>query len=233
MKARALSLAACFAVAATSTSIAQVYSVNAVGYVNRSVSPGGYCILANPLNGNPDNNLNTILPLPDEFVGASIYRFNPAMQAYRDTIQWVPGGWLATDPADLIINPGEGFFLQNVAGVPLNVTFTGEVPSGTTQNPIAGDGKYSIRSALVPRGGPLGWIGLPGSLEFPSRTGDSIFIFNCATQQYEETIQYVDGAGWLSGAYPPEGPFIEPGTGFFVQSVAPGSVVWTMTFSVN
>jgi hypothetical protein len=109
----------------------------------------------------------------------------------------------------------------------------GEVPSGTTQNPILGDNNYSIRSAIVPRGQPLGWVGQANTLEFPARTGDSVFLFDPATQQYKETIQYVEGPGWLSGEFPAEGPTIAPGTGFFVQSVSPGPVNWTMTFTVN
>jgi len=234
MRTKTLLITAALAAAGLVSASAQVFSVNAVGYVNVSVPAGGYAIIANPLNGNPDNNLNTILPLPDEFVGASIYRFNPATQSYRDTMQWVPGpGWLSSAPEDLVVNPGEGFFLQNVSGSPLNATLVGEVPSGTTQNQILGDNNYQIRSAVVPRGQALGWVGQANTLEFPARTGDSVFLFDPATQQYKETIQYVEGAGWLSGEFPPEGPTIAPGTGFFVQSVAPGNASWTMTFTVN
>jgi len=232
MRTKTLLLTAALSAAGLASSMAQVYSVNAVGYVNISVPAGGYAIIANPLN-NTNNDLNTTLPLPDEYTGTSIYRFNPATQSYRDTMQWVGGvGWLASDPADLVINPGEGFFIQNVAGSALNATFVGEVPSGTTQNPIRGNNAYQIRSAVVPKGAPLGWVGLANSLEFPADTGDSVFIFDSATQQYKETIQYVDGAGWLSGEYPLEGPTIAPATGFFVQKVAPDRT-WTMSFTVN
>jgi len=236
MRTKTLLLTAALSAAGLLPSMAQVFSVNAVGYVNQTIPANGYAIVANPLNGNPDNNLNTILPLPNDgsYDGAGIYRFNPSTQGYRDTMQWVSGaGWLASDPADLVVAPGEGFFLQNVAGSPLNVTFVGEVPSGTTHNPILGSGKYQIRSAIVPKGLPIGWVGLANSLGFPAATGDSLFIFDKNTQSYKDTVQYVDGAGWLSSDYPPEGPTIDPGTGFFVQKVEANNPNWDMTFSVN
>jgi hypothetical protein len=236
MRTKTLLLTAALSAAGLVTSMAQVFSVNAVGYVNQTVPPGGYAILANPLNGNPDNNLNTILPLADEFVGTSIYRFNPTTQNYRDTMVWVPGpGWLASDPSDLIVAPGEGFFVQNVSGSPLNITFVGEVPGGTTHNTILAMGKYQIRSAIVPRGQAIGWVGLANSLEFPAATGDSLFIFDPTIQNYKDTVVYVEGPGWLSSDYPPEGPTINPGTGFFVQKTeeSVASRDWQMTFSVN
>jgi hypothetical protein len=234
MKAKAILVAGIFAFAAAFPSFAQVYSVNAVGFAKVTVPANGYMMLANPLNGSPDNNLNTILPLPDGYDGASVYRFNPAIQSYRDTMQWVGGvGWLASDPADLLIAPGEGFFIQNIAPTPLSITFLGEVPSGIRHNPILGNGKYQMLSSIVPKAGRLGWPGLPGTLEFPACTGDSIFIFDPICQCYRETYQYVDGFGWYHDVDPPEGPFIDVANGFFLQRVCPDDVLWTMTFSVG
>jgi hypothetical protein len=213
--------------------MAQVFSVNAVGYVNQAVPANGYAILSNPLNGNPDNNLDTTMALPDAYNGANIYRFNAATQRYYETMTFIAGfGWLAADDADKVINPGEGFFLQNVAGVPLNVTFVGEVPSGNTLNNIPGGNKYSIKSALVPKGGRLGWTGLAGSLEFPAENGDNVYVFNPATQRYKETYNYIDGLGWFHDVDPVEGPDVQPGTGFFVQKLG-ATRDWAMSFSVG
>jgi hypothetical protein len=237
MNAKALSLAAACGLAATSTSIAQVYSVNLVGYVKREISPQGYCILAVPLNGSPNNNINSTIQLPHDgtYDGTSIYRFNRPTQAYRETIQWISNvGWLASDPEDLILNPGEGFFMQNVASVPLSLIFVGEVPLGVLNNPLPGPNAYAIRSSVVPKGGRLGWPGLPDSLEFPADDGDSVYIYDCATQRYRETYQYVSGFGWLHDVDPPEGPYIEPATGFFIQKgPSATSTTWVQSFSVN
>jgi hypothetical protein len=217
--------------------MAQVYSVNAVGYVNITVPANGYRIISNPLNGT-NNSVNTILPLPQDgsYDGAAIYRFNPDNQQYRDTIQFLSGlGWLSAEDPDPTINPGEGFFLQNVAGVPLNLTFVGEVPSGTLNNPLPPANQYSIRSSIVPKGGRVGFVGQAGTLEFPAEDGDALYVFNHNTQQYDDTWQFLTGLGWLSAADPnTDGPQLDPGNGLFIQkgSAAVNSQ-WTQTFSVN
>jgi hypothetical protein len=236
MRTKTLLLTAALSAAGLATSMAQVYSVNAVGYVNQSVPAGGYAIISVPLNGNPNNDINNTIPLPQDgsFDGANIYRFDAPNQRYRGTMSFVSGlGWLAEDPADVIINPGEGFFLQNVAGVALPLTFVGDVPAGSpTLNPIQGGNKYTITAALVPKGGRVGWEGLAGSLEFPADDGDSLYVFDKTTQRYKETYAYVTGLGWLHDVDPPEGPDMQPGNGFWIQKQAPGRD-WRMTFTVN
>jgi hypothetical protein len=217
--------------------MAQVYSVNAVGYVNITVPANGYAILSNPLNGT-NNSVNTILPLPQDgsYDGASIYRFDPLNQQYLDTIQFLSGlGWLSAADPDPTINPGEGFFLQNVAAQPLNLTFVGEVPAGTLNNPLPAANLYSIRSSVVPKGGRLGWIGQAGTLEFPAEDGDAIYVFNSGTQSYDDTWQYLTGLGWLSATDPnTDGPLINPANGFFVQKGSTATIQnWQQSFSVN
>jgi hypothetical protein len=214
--------------------MAQVYSVNAVGYVNQIIPAGGYSILGNPLNGT-NNSLNTILPLPNGYDGCNIYRFDPLTQSYLDSVAWIEGfGWLSASDPDPTINPGEGFFFQNAGGSSLTVTFVGEVPQGAVlNNPIVGGNKYSIRSSIVPKGLKLGNVGIANTLEFPANDGDNVYIFDPVIQQYKDTYSYIDGLGWISGSDPdPDGPLIAPGTGFFSQKTAPDRV-WTQSFSVN
>jgi len=237
MRTKTLLLTAALSAAGLATSMAQVYSVNAVGYVNKTVPAFGYCILANPLNGT-NNSLNTVLPLPPGYDGSNIYRFDPATQGYLDSIAWIEGfGWFSPSDPDPTVNPGEGFFLQNSANQSLTVTFVGEVPSGTLNNPVAGNNRYSIRSSIVPKGLRLGdtdpATGTANTLEFPADDGDNVYIFNCVTQQYDDSYAYIAGFGWFSPSDPdPDGPLIEPGSGFFSQKAAPDRV-WVQTFSVN
>jgi hypothetical protein len=238
MRTKTLLITAALSAAGLVGASAQVFSVNAVGYVNLTIPPNGYAIISNPLNGNPDNRCNTILPLPQDgsYDGSAIYRFNPSNQQYRDTIQFLSGlGWLSAEDPDPTINPGEGFFLQNSAGQALNITMVGEVPSGTQVNPLPGPNQYSIRSSIVPRGGRLGFIGQAGTLEFPAEDGDALYIFNSTTQQYDDTWQFLSGLGWLSASDPnTDGPLINPGNGFFVQKGSTAAnTSWTQTFSVN
>jgi len=232
-------LAASLALAAITSSIAQpvggAVSDNQVAYVNVTIPAGGYRIISNPLTNGTDS-LNVFLPVPDGFDGTSIYRFDCGTQNYRDTMQWVTGpGWLASAPADLIIHPGEGFFVQNIAGIPLTLTMMGEVPAGTLNNTILGANRYCIEASVLPVAGRLGWVGntIATNLSFPSATGDSVFVFDAATQSYKDTYQYVQDVGWLSNSDPVDGPMIDVAEGFFVQRVAANNALWRQTYSVK
>jgi hypothetical protein len=238
MRTKALLLTAALSAAGVATSMAQVYSVNAVGYVNRSVNPG-LAIVANPLNGT-NNNLNTILPLaPDGSQdGVTIYRFNVAQQNYSDAIQWVGGfGWFSANiNEDYTINPGEAFFLQNSLAGPLNITFVGDVPQGSLHNPFPGANNLALRSSQVPQEAPIGDPSQANTLGFPAMEGDTLYLFNPVTQSYKNAYQFVNGFGWFSANADdpgPAGPTIPVATGFFVQGVGALSRSWDRTFSVN
>src|SRR6266851_4855036 len=62
MRTKTLVLTAAISAAALATSMAQVVSVNAVGYVRVTVAAGNLQLLANPLN-QTNNDLNFILQL--------------------------------------------------------------------------------------------------------------------------------------------------------------------------
>src|SRR5687767_14308866 len=148
MRTKTLLLTAALSAAGLATSMAQVYSVNAVGYVNQTVPAGAFAMLAIPLN-NPTNDLNLTLPLAADGSqdGCAIYRFDTAAQTYYETMIFsaADGGWLAANDSDRMIAPGEGFFFRNATGVPLTTTFVGEVLSGTQNNEIPGPNRFTLR----------------------------------------------------------------------------------------
>jgi hypothetical protein len=236
MRTKTLLLTIALGAAGVAASSAQVYSVNAVGYVNLSLV-NGYTLIANPLNGT-DNSLNTILPLPASADGTTIFRFKPAVQNYGEAIQFFAGfGWFTvdTDPNWLTLPPGVGVFIQPSGPTPLNVTFVGEVPQGNLSNQLRGGNAYQIVGSQVPQALPIGDTATPNTLNFPAAEGDVVFIFNSPTQTYKEAYQYFGGFGWFS-VNPddpgPVGPTIPVATSFFVQKAGP-DVAWTRTFSVN
>jgi hypothetical protein len=239
MRTKTLLLTIALGAAGVAASSAQVYSVNAVGYVNLSIL-SGYNLIANPLNGT-DNNLNTILPLANDGDGTTIFRFKPGIQNYGDAIQFFAGfGWFTVDvdPNWLVLPPGEGVFIQPGPStpVPLNVTFVGEVPQGTLTTDLVGNGAYQILSSVVPQALPLGDGATPNTLQFPAVDGDNVFIFNAATQTYKDPYQYFGGFGWFS-VNPddpgPVGPTIPVATSFFVTKAGAASQQWTRNFTVN
>ncbi len=253
MRTKTLVLTAAISAAALATSMAQVFSVNAVGYVKVTVPTGKLLLLANPLN-QPNNDLNIILPLKDDGSqdGFTIYRFDPTTQAYHNAIGWAGNGagmggvWLTadSDPNATVINPGEGFFAYNITAGDVDLTFVGEVMQGNLSNPIPGNGAFSIRASQVPQSSNLGDPSQAGSLLFPAIEGDTVYTFNLGTQAYDNAYGYFGTPGvgvlgtdygWLHADTPADfgGPVLAVGASFFVLKVGAAVQAWTRTFSVN
>jgi hypothetical protein len=233
MRTKTLLLTAALGAAGIASSMAQVYSANAVGYVNLSLG-SGFTIIANPLNGT-NNHLNTILPLPDTAAGTILYRFNPLTQGYVTATFFgsEDGGWFSDSPANLILNPGEGAFIRVEGPTPLNITFVGEVPQGNLSHNIQAN--FSIQASEVPQALPVGPAQTSptvATLGFPATEGDIIYVFDSATQGYKVYSYFAD-FGWSSGVpgSTVDGPVIPVGTGFFVDKVA--TTAWSRNFTVN
>lgn len=221
MRTKTLLLTAAFVAAGVATSMAQVYSQNVVGYVNKSIplKTGAaltYAILANPLNGT-NNNINTVIPTAPE--GSQLFKFSGGLFESPETFitgaGWIPG------TAELL--PGEGFFIavdNAVAANPTTLTFVGEVPQGNLSTPVPNG--YSIKASPVPQeGGVTGVLGLTPASE------SQIFTWNIADQRYNDPFTYIDGAGWI-----PSDPVIPVGEGFFLLNPG-GAFNWTRNFTVQ
>ncbi len=217
MRTKTLLLTAALFAAGIAASMAQVYSVNSVGYVNKTLVTG-YSLISNPLNGT-NNLLSTILPAPPD--GTSVLKWDPAAQGFSSTSPlYIDGlGWLD----DMAFNPGEGFFVSN-PGSSVTVTFVGEVPQGSLTNGIAG-GAYTLLANVVPQA-----IALDApEVNFPALDGDSVLLWNPAAQTFSDVSPlYIDGLGWL-----PSAPLPAVGEGFFLSSALGAPRSWVRTFSVN
>ena len=217
MRTKTLLLTAALSAAGIATSQAQVYSVNAVGYVNTPLVRG-YNLISNPLdnkaqNGNQIQNLFASLP-----PGSQIFKFNGTRFDLAE--QDVLGGGITGAAATMTVMPGEGVFvlIPNDAPAQSTITFVGEVPSGNLSNPIPAG--FSIRASQVPQAGTA------TSLAFPAGEGDQIFVFNEATQRYSTHSFSEILGGWDTE------PQIEVGEAFFVNNVS-GAKNWTRTFNIN
>ncbi|MEO7676157.1 MAG: hypothetical protein ABIV39_05265 [Verrucomicrobiota bacterium] len=208
MRTKTLLLTAVLSVAAAASSMADVFSVNVVGYVNTVLRPG-FNMIANPLRGT-NNGINTLIPTPG--VGSLLYKLGASGSFDQIAENFGPGNW----DVNLTLAPGEGAFIQ-VPALTTN-TFVGEVIQGTTTNNIPAG--FSIRSSIVPQSAGLTGV---GGLEFPAVTGDIVFLFNAATQAY--SIHEYFGPNWDVLPVP------AVGQSFWVQKAAPAS--WVRTFNVN
>jgi hypothetical protein len=209
MRTKALLLTAAVIAAGIGTSVAQqVFSANAVGYVNVSL-PVGFSMIANPLNGT-NNTLSTILPTVPEFT--ELYPFDPASQQFLGASTYIGGEW----DVNYTLNPGDGAFVRLAEAA--TVTFIGEVPQGNLSNPLSAN--FQIKASQVPQAG-----GLTGDLGYPAAEFDVVYKFDRAAQQFESAYTFI------GGAWDPADPQLGLAESVFIQRTAGGN--WTRTFNVN
>src|SRR5258705_7464824 len=218
MRTKTLLLTAVLAEAASASSMKEVYSVKMVGYINQAI-PSGFSMVANQLNGSPDNKVTTVLAAPSN--GTQVFKFNPATGGYI-FIQFVDGA-LEGDDLNMTLAPGEGVFLSSPGAQ--TATFVGEVALSSSVPLPAG---FSVVSSALPQSLPL-TPAPPSGLGFPVGNGDQIYQFNPLSGGYIFN-QYVDGAweGDNGGGAPT--PAI--GEAFFVQNGGTAKK-WDRTFTVG
>jgi hypothetical protein len=215
MRTKTLLLTAALLVAGAASSMAQVYSVNAVGYVNLSL-PKGFTMI-NHQFVQPSYKIKDVIP--SAVGGTIVYKFNN------------PGGYditifdefdLVWDKPDMNLNLGGGFFINPPA--PMTLTFVGEVPQGTLNTPTPTG--FNMVSSQVPQAGTataLGLVGDPGDIlyQFSNVGGYKIYIF--------DEFDLV----WTRNGVAEE-PSLGVSEAFFLNK-GPGSAhtAWTRTFTVN
>jgi hypothetical protein len=219
MRTKTLLLTAALSVAGIASSMAQVYSVNAVGYVNKTIHPG-FNLVSNPLIQS-NNAINVLIPTPPPLT--QVFLFTPGAGGGYSTYTYDPdlGGW-DPDPAGASINFGSGAFINNPTTTAFTLTSVGEVGQGTLANPVAAG--FSILSSKVPQTGAL-----QTTLGFPPAQLDTVYKF---------VNTGVPGGGYQTftfdndlGGWDPAEPSVDVGEAVFVNSLA--GHPWTRTFTVN
>ncbi len=188
--------------------MAQVYSVNAVGYINLSI-PAGFSLIANQLDAGTGNNIVSKLftTLPD---GTTLYKFSGG--AYIINGYSADAGW---DLPNMTLAPGEGTWIRNPGTAAISVTFVGNVPQGTLTTPVPAG--FSIISSQVPQSAQLDTV-----LGFPVVDGDTVYFYRTGKYVIDP---YSADAGWDTPPIP------NVGESFWVRTVV--AKTWTRTFSVN
>jgi hypothetical protein len=207
MRTKTLLLTAALSVATVATSMADVFSVNIVGYVNK-VYPTGYAIINNPLV-NSNNTVAQLFPNPPGFT--QIYKFSSG--GFEPANTFLFGNW--TDPA-MVLNPGQGAFI-NSPNVWTN-TYVGEVLLGSQTNNLAPG--YSLVGSKVPQAG-----GLQGTLGLTPGGFDTVYKFDTVAQTYGPANTYLFG-NWANGD-----PQIDVAEGFFYLNQQATTNSWARTFN--
>lgn len=210
MRTQLILTTAAIGVASSLGAIGQVYSVNAVGYINITVPAKSYVLAANQLNSGA-NKVSEVLPTAPD--GTVIFKYTQAAGFGANGVEF--GTW--GDP-NATVKPGEGFFLQNNGAAPITLTFVGEVPQGTLATALAKG--LNLISSQVPQAGLL-----VADLKFPAVDGDVVYQWDTAGQKYKAPN------GVEFGSFGGGEPTVAVGEGFFVNKFAASS--WDRTFSVN
>jgi hypothetical protein len=211
MRTKVLFVAAALSAAGIVSSMAQVYSVNVVGYVNTVLKPG-FNLIANPLETTA-NKISELFPAVD---GMGIFKYvNGAYQIANYDAGL--GEW----DNDFTLSPGEGAFVSNPTAGDVTVTFVGEIVEGAKVNPLPAG--WSMKSSMIPQGGAL-----VSALGFPVADGDGVFTYNTSkTPPGYDISNYDAGLGdWDAGE-----PVIGVGQAFFLNKAAAGS--WDRNFTVS
>lgn len=209
MRTKTLLLTAALAAAGAVTSMAQVYSVNAVGYVNLTI-PAGFSIIQNPLKA-ADNSVAAVIAAPPD--NTVLYIFSGGKYKVDS---FSGGSW---DDGTEAILPGQGFFIKNQSGAAFTLTFVGEVMQGNLSTPLAAG--FNLVGSQVPQAGIVDTdLGLtPGE-------NDVVYQFLPATQKY--AVDSFSGGSWDTAT----GPSVGVGEAFFYKN-SNAATSWNRTFSVN
>jgi len=210
MRTKSLLLAAALLGIAGASAMAQVYSVNAVGFVNVTLPANKFKLVANPLNSSDNKLSNLFKNVPN---GTAFYKFGTG--GYE--IAGFNNGW----DLDLPLNPGEGGWIKVPAGSDVVVTFVGEVPQSTA-GPLVMELRqgFQIISSIVPQKLPLTGAA-PDGMDFPAANGDTVYFFR--NNAYEICSYF--GTSWDTVPVP------EVGEAFWVRKAGPAT--WSRTFTVN
>jgi hypothetical protein len=222
MRTKTLLLTAALSAAGVATSMAQVFSVNAVGYVN-TVVPGGnkLALISNPLNAADNSVAGLFTDAAKAAGGLQVYKFVPGPSPTYKIFSFDPDFQEWDNPAASTetVTPGGGVFVRNPGANPVTITFVGEVPQGTALTTTIPVG-LSIVSSQVPQEGTLTDLG------FVPTGQDQVYQFDPATQSY-----------YIASYDPDFQEFDKPlkslkvGEAVFLRSEKANT--WTRSFSVN
>jgi len=210
MRTKTLLLTAALMAAGVASSMAQVYSVNAVGYVNLSI-PGGFSMIANQFIA-PSYKIKDLIPNPPP--GTVLYLFSNTGGYDVQTFDDIDLAWSPNPNATL--NLGGGAFILSPSL--FNLTFVGEVPQGTLNT--ATPAGFSILSSQVPQSAPISNLGLVGE------PADVLYKFSNTAGYVVYTFDDIDLV------WSPNEPSMGVGESFFLLKSGP-SRTWTRTFTVN
>ncbi len=219
--------------AATSMAQSNVYSLNIVGYANVPAR-SGYNFHTTPFRVTTaqTNGANEILPAnTGQYDGDAILKWTGHGWASANLDSSSPSGFSdsgGTPVGAPILNAGVGYLYFNGQGVSNNITYVGEVRTGTNTVSIPGSPEYAAVGSPAPLAG-----GVISVLQFSNATGaldgDAILKAVGAISGFSPSgFDSSSPTGFSdSGGTPIPEPTIAVGQGFFFDNVNAAPATWT------
>jgi hypothetical protein len=243
MRTKTLLLSALLGALGSVSVIAQtnVYSLNAVGYINVTLLPG-FNIISVPLITTPDNTVGTVLNnASGALTGNDVYFWSPST-GYSEDIAKTPGvGFQNTTNANgwsfngtNMASPGVGFWFDNKSGTNITVTFVGTVPTGAITNVLVNG--FNLVGSAVPMSGDLASNTISALTNY--NIGDTIYTYSATNAS--PYAEYVTASGIFAGHgyngnWTAAGDPIVPnvGQGFWYDNKVGTTVNWVENYSVS
>jgi hypothetical protein len=225
-----------------------VYSLNAVGYINVVLYPG-FNMVSVPLITSPDNTIGTVLNngtnAPVSLTGDNVYFYSPATGLYtEDTAANVgtlrgettnANGWSAG--GTLLASPGVGFWFQNRGTSPITNTFVGTVPSGPITNTLVSG--FNLVGSVVPVSGDIVSNTISAFTNY--NIGDDIYTFDPTQLPANQYTEYSivpstgrgSGVGYNHNWLPGDAIVPNVGEGFWYENKVGTTVEWVENYSVS
>jgi hypothetical protein len=218
MKAKTLLIAAAALAAGVMHSQAQVYSQNIVGYINVPLNTG-FNLVANQLDYDGTGTNNTILTaVGTNFPsGTQVLAWSPSGGNFTTARLLASGKWSGNNGVVTnAMNPGSGFFVSVAA--PTNITFVGNVITGTNTYPVVAG--FQI---VAPSGPVAGTLDTTNG--YVPTTGDQVLVWNNAGGNY--TTHRKLASSWSGGG----DAQLTVGQSVFLDAV--GAKTWTQVLNVQ
>jgi hypothetical protein len=200
MKALKLAILPLACVIAATSAIAQgnIYSINIVGYINLSLSPGDN-LIANQLDDGLGNSISDVFSPPGSvstvLTGSTFTEWDSALNAFKplsvfDGASWTINYTLAPNGIGGVFNSPAAQTVTTIGSV-VNFNVT-SISGYTFTPPVRGPGRYLLSLAA-----PVSGATFSDVIGRNPLAGDSVELLNAPTQTY--TITTFDGSSWSNG----------------------------------
>jgi hypothetical protein len=232
MRTKTVLLSALVGAIGTVSALAQtnVYSLNAVGYINVTMYPG-YNIITCPLVASPDNTIGTLLNNTNGQYQAGarnpaqVFAYvNGAYTSDTASSATTPSGW--GGGGTITMNPGQAIFFFNPASSNMSATFVGTVPTGSMTNALLPG--YNLVGSIVPVSGDIvtNTISTFTNGQNSGRSSDVLFTYTAGVGYSQNT--FTAGA-WSAG----DPTLTNTSEGFFFFNALATTNNWVENYSVS